>query len=75
MSNQVTILSATTITLPFSGIACDVYGNQCQYIGSATTIPHIFNLPPLFDTAPTLLLKLIDSQGCEISEITNCDLD
>jgi hypothetical protein len=32
----------------------------------------LFNLPPLFDTAPALLLKLIDSEGCEISEIIYC---
>jgi hypothetical protein len=72
MANQVLVISSNNLTPPFSGIACDVYGNQCQYLGSGTTIPFLFNLPPLFDTAPALLLKLIDSEGCEISEIIYC---
>ena len=72
MASQVYVISANTVTPPFSGIACDVYGNQCQYVGSGTTFPYLFNLTPQFNTAPALLFKIIDSVGCEVSEIINC---
>lgn len=72
MANQVLVTSAVTINLPFSGIACDVYGNQCQYLGSGNTIPFLFNLPTIFDTAPAIGMKLIDSSGCELFEIIYC---
>ncbi len=72
MPNQVVILSATGVTSPFSGTACDVYGNNCSYIGSGTTFPVLFILPLQFDTAPALQLTLTDSLGCSISEIIYC---
>ena len=75
MANHVTIYSATTITPPFSGIACDVYGNNCSYIGSGSTFPQVFYLPSQFNTAPTLQLTLIDSNGCTVSEVLYCSPD
>jgi hypothetical protein len=74
MASQVYVISANNVTPPFSGIACDVYGNQCQYVGSGTSFPHLFTLTSQFDTAPALLLKIIDSVGCEVSEIIYCQL-
>jgi hypothetical protein len=70
--NYVTISSAINITPPFSGTACDVYGNQCSYVGSGTTFPVIFTLPSQFNTAPALQLTLTDSIGCSVSEIIYC---
>lgn len=75
MPNQLTILSATGITPPFSGTACNVYGNNCSYIGSGTTFPTTFTLPSQFDTAPALQLTLIDSTGCVLSEIIYCSTE
>lgn len=75
MPNQLTILSATGITPPFSGTACNVYGNNCSYIGSGTTFPTTFTLPSQFDTAPALQLTLIDSSGCVLSEIIYCSTE
>jgi len=72
MANQVTIYNAVGITPPFSGVACDVYGNNCSYIGSGTTFPFTFTLPSQFDTAPALKLTITDSVGCSISEIIYC---
>lgn len=70
---QVTINSVSGFTLPFSGIACDVYGNQCQSIGTISSLPTTINLPsPEFDSAPAFGLKLIDSNGCEIFQILIC---
>ena len=75
MPNQLTILNATGITPPFSGTACNVYGNNCSYIGSGTTFPTTFTLPSQFDTAPALQLTLIDSSGCVLSEIIYCSTE
>lgn len=72
MANQITVYSGTSITPPFSGIACDVYGNQCLYIGSGTTFPITFTLPSQFNTAPAVGLYLIDSTGCERFETVIC---
>lgn len=72
MANQITVYSGTSIIPPFSGIACDVYGNQCLYIGSGTTFPITFTLPSQFNTAPAVGLYLIDSTGCERFETVIC---
>ena len=74
MANQVIILNAYNITPPFSGTACDVYGNQCQYVGSGNTFPVTFILPPQFNTAPALQLTITDSTGCSVSEIIYCTI-
>jgi hypothetical protein len=57
---------------PFSGVACDVYGNNCSYIGSGTTFPTTFTLTSQFDSAPAFQLTLTDSSGCSVSEILYC---
>jgi hypothetical protein len=75
MANQVTIDDILNVTPPFSGVACDVYGNNCVYIGSGTTFPITFSLPNQFITAPSLQLTIIDSSGCIISEIFNCTIN
>ena len=62
---NLTINSITGLVPPFSGYACDVYGNQCVYIGQITVTPVTITLPSQFDTAPAIGLKLIDSTGCE----------
>jgi hypothetical protein len=72
MANEVVVYSASSITPPFSGTACDVYGNQCQYVGSGSTFPVTFTLPVEFDTAPALQLTITDSNGCSYSETINC---
>lgn len=72
MANYVIISSAIGVTPPFSGTACDVYGNNCSYVGSGTTFPITFTLPSQFNTAPALQLTLTDSTGCTLSEIIYC---
>ena len=72
MPSQVTISSALGITPPFSGTACDVYGNNCSYVGSGTTLPITFTLPSQFDTAPEFQLTITDSIGCSLSEVIFC---
>ena len=62
---QVTINSIVGLIPPYSGFACDVYGNQCVYVGQITVTPITITLPSQFDTAPAIGLKLIYSTGCE----------
>lgn len=72
MPNQVTIFNATGVTSPFSATTCDVYGNNCSYVGSGTTFPITFTLPSQFNTAPVVQLTLFDSIGCTITELIYC---
>lgn len=72
MANEITINNISGSTFPFSGYCCDVYGNQCVYIGVIPSIPITIFLPIQFNTAPAIGLKLIDINGCEIIEVFNC---
>ena len=69
---QLTINSIIGLIPPFSGYACDVYGNQCVYIGEITVTPVTLTLPPQFNMAPAIGLKLIDGTGCEKFRILIC---
>ena len=54
---------------------CDVYGNQCVLITtipSTATFPLTITLPPQFNGAPAVGIKIIDSTGCELFGIINC---
>ena len=72
MSNQVTITNVFGLTPPFSAYCCNVYGNQCVYVGSGVMPPITITLPPQFNTAPAVGLLLIDSIGCERFEEIYC---
>jgi hypothetical protein len=71
MTNLI-INSIVGLTPPFSGYVCDVYGNQCVSIGEITITPITITLPPQFNTAPQIMLKLIHSSGCEKLTILSC---
>jgi hypothetical protein len=69
---QLNLYSIVGLVPPFSGYVCDVYGNQCEYIGTITTTPITITLPPSFDMAPAIGFKLIDSTGCEKFMVLYC---
>lgn len=69
---EVLITKISGFTTPFSGIACDVYGNNCSNIGEATSIPFLFTLPSQFNTAPAVQITLIDSTGCQVVNVIYC---
>jgi len=70
--NNITISSITGLIPPFSAYCCDVYGNQCLYVGSGNTAPITFTLPLQFNTAPAVGVLLVDSTGCQKFETLIC---
>ena len=61
---QIQINSITGSAYPYTLYACDAYGNQCVLIAtipSTATFPLIITLPPQFNGAPAVGLKMIDS--------------
>ncbi|NBP00311.1 MAG: hypothetical protein EBU90_09335 [Proteobacteria bacterium] len=74
MATEIIIVSANTVTPPFSGTVCDFFGNNCFYVGSGSTFPTTFILPSIFNSAPVIQLKLVDSLDCELTEFVYCNI-
>lgn len=74
-SIELTLITGS-ITIPYLIYACDVYGNNCILIANIlTTVPptNTIFLPPQFNTAPAVGIKIITNDGCERFEIFNCN--
>jgi hypothetical protein len=72
---QLEIYNVTGLTIPYQIYICDVYGNQCVLVASVNTnIPPsaTITLPPQFNTAPAIGVKLNDT-FCEKLVIINCN--
>lgn len=69
MSSNVTISTFTGGTPPINIYVCDEYGNNCSLIG---TTSGTYTLNSFYSTATTLMIKTIDSLGCEYFELVNC---
>ena len=75
---QILITDITGGSYPIDVYVADVYGNYQTLIGSISPGPvpptQTYNtvIPSIFQTAPQLMLKLIDSNGCEIFKILDC---
>lgn len=69
------IYSIIGLNPPYTVYACDTYGNQCILVSVINSPPspyvNIF-LPPQFDNAPSVGIKLITSDGCEVFKIYSC---
>lgn len=67
----------TGLNYPYNIYVCDVYGNNCGYISQIKTpVPTSVEivLPPPFDMAPAVGIKIITSDGCERFRIIDCDV-
>ena len=74
---QIEIIGISGVTLPYELYACDIYGNQCVFIGSGDTVPPpsvFFTLPSQFDTAPAIGILMIDNNGCERFYVGYCQV-
>jgi len=69
MPYQVIISGQTGGTPPYTFYICDEYGNNCQNV---RTTGGTITLNPFFQTGYSLMVKTIDSAGCEFFEIINC---
>ena len=63
---------------PYTVYVCDVYGLNCILVAYfATNVPPIntFVLPPPFDSAPAIGVKIVTSDGCVKFKIIYCSDD
>jgi hypothetical protein len=76
--NQVRITEISGGTFPISVFISDVYGNNQALLGTISsgpvppTVEYNTVIPPIFATAPEIMLKLVDSNNCEIFKILQC---
>lgn len=71
-------LSVTGLNNPYTIYVCDVYGLNCILVAYfSTSVPTIntFALPPQFNTAPALGIKVVTSDGCEKFKVLYCSDD
>jgi hypothetical protein len=71
MSSQIEIISITGF-FPVDVYVSDVYGNNLTYLGPINSVPQTLSLPSIFNLAPAVMIKLIDSSGCEEFQIKEC---
>ncbi len=75
---QIRLTEISGGTYPIDVYIADVYGNNQYQIATINPGPvppvQTYNstLPQIFETAPELMLKLIDANGCEIFKILDC---
>ena len=72
---SITLNSIIGLTYPYDVYVCDVYGNNCGYIVQInTSVPSSVEvvLPPPFDMAPAVGIKIITSDGCERFRVIDC---
>ena len=76
---QIRITDISGGTNPINVYISDVYGNNQSLIGTiatGTTVPPTvyYNtvIPSIFNTAPQIMLTLVDANNCSIFKILNC---
>lgn len=75
---QVRIDFISGATYPVSVFIADVYGNNKTLLGTITTGPvppevrYNSSIPPIFQTAPQIMLILQGANGCEVFKILDC---
>jgi hypothetical protein len=74
---QITITEISGATYPVSVYISDVYGNNKSFLGLITSsVPPYINynveIPSIFNTAPQVMLTMVDSINLEFIEILDC---
>ena len=75
---QIRITEISGGTYPIEVILSDIYGNNETSLATINSGPvppvQTYNstIPAIFQTAPEVMLKLIDANGCEIFKILDC---
>jgi hypothetical protein len=71
MSQSIDILTSTGVP-PYDVYVCDVTNTFCFLVDTSVTLPYQFFAPPPLDNVSQLIVKLIDSLGCEFFEPFQC---
>jgi hypothetical protein len=76
---QIRITDISGGTNPINVYISDIYGNNQSLIGTiatGTTVPPTvyYNtvIPSIFNTAPQIMLLLVDANGCQVFKILDC---
>jgi hypothetical protein len=75
---QIRITNISGGTYPIDVFISDVYGNNKSHLTTITSGPvppalfYTTTIPSIFETAPEILLTLVDANGCELFEIIPC---
>jgi hypothetical protein len=75
---QIRITEISGGTYPVQVYIADIYGNNQVQIGTINPGPvppvQTYNsvIPTIFQTAPQIMLKLVDGDGCELFKILDC---
>lgn len=70
--------SIVGLSNPYTIYVCDVYGLNCilvAYISTTIPVSNTFVLPPQFNSAPAIGVKVITSDGCERFKVLYCSAD
>ena len=74
---SITLYNIVGLSNPYTVYVCDVYGNNCILLATISTSVPPYNqiiLPPQFDSAPSVGVKIITSDGCEVFHVVNCNI-
>ena len=75
---QITITDISGGTYPISVYIADVYGNNRYLLGTINsgpvppTVYYNTVIPTIFNTAPEIMLLLVDDNDCEMFKILDC---
>ena len=73
--STIEILNISGFTYPYDIYVCDSYATNCVFITTiSTSVPPSISitLPSIFDTAPSLIIKIIESNGCIRQRLVSC---
>lgn len=70
MANEITV-SGITGTSPFDIYTCDTGKTTCIYITrvTGTDLPVSFDVPMVFESLPSVNVKVVDNNNCEFNQI------
>ncbi|NDD84871.1 hypothetical protein EBZ38_11470, partial [bacterium] len=68
-------ITGVTGTAPYDIYVCDPSFIQCELVTSGVTIPptYSFTLTGTFETFTSFIVKVVDSLGCEVFNLYNCE--
>jgi hypothetical protein len=76
---QVRITEITGGTYPIQAYLSDIYGNNQFLLGTINsgdapppTLSYNSTIPEIFQTAPQIMLTLVDANNCQVIKILDC---